>query len=86
MGDSADTGIIGIILVLVAASVALAATGIWLGRSGRLTSRPLALVWAIAAIAPLFGAGVFMYAHHMAMQAQGETRSGANAVPPGQKR
>lgn len=86
MGDSSDNVVIGIVLWLVALSVVLAAVGIWLGRTHRLRSRPIALVWAIASIAPLFGAGLYMYLHHGVMEVEGETQSGVTEVPPGQGR
>ena len=78
--------IVGVVLWLVALSVVLAAVGIWLGRTHRLRSRPIALLWAIASVAPLFGAGAYMYLHHRAMDAGGVTRPGVTNAPPGQGR
>lgn len=86
MGDSSDNVVVGVVLWLVAVSVVMSAIGIWLGRSHRLRSRGIALLWAIASIAPLFGAGAYMYLRHGAMAAQGVTQPGVNTVPPGQER
>ncbi len=86
MGDSSDNVIVGVVLWLVALSVVLAAVGIWLGRTRRLRSRRIALLWAIVSIAPLFGAGVYMYLHHGVMEAEGITKPGVSNVPPGEGR
>ena len=86
MGDSSDNVVIGVVLWLIALSGVMAAVGIWLGRSHRLRSRRIALIWAIASIAPLFGAGAYMYLRHSAMEAEGVTRPGVTNVPPGQGR
>ncbi len=86
MGDSSDNVIVGVVLWLVALSVVLAAVGIWLGRTHRLRSRGIALIWAIVSVAPLFGAGLYMYLHHGAMEAEGVTRPGVTNVTPGQGR
>ena len=86
MGDSSDNIVVGVVLWLVIVSVVMAAVGIWLGRTRRLRSRPVALLWAIASIAPLFGAGAYVVLHHHAMDAEGVTRPGVTNVPAGQGR
>ena len=82
MGEGTSSPILGILLACVAASIFLAALGIWLKRSGRLTSRGAALAWAILTILPLFGAGFAMMTRHSVEIATGETRSGVNEPPP----
>ena len=82
MCEGTGSPILGVLLALVAASVVLAALGMWLHRRGKLATRGAALVWALLTIAPLFGAGFAMMAKHNVEQATGETRSGVNAPPP----
>lgn len=73
--------ILQILLVCVFASLALAALGFWLRRSGKLRERGPALFWALLTIAPLFGAGLIMYIRHTAEIVTGETQSGVNEPP-----
>ena len=82
MGENTSTPIFTVLLMCVAASVALAAIGIWLNRSRRLTSSRAGLVWAILSILPLFGAGFAMMTTHVVEQATGVTKSGVNSPPP----
>lgn len=82
MGNGTGNDILVLLLLCVAASVALAAVGIWLHRRRRLTSRSATLAWAIVSILPLFGAGFLMMSKHVVEEATGETRSGVNEGQP----
>ncbi|GGB28603.1 hypothetical protein GCM10011380_17790 [Sphingomonas metalli] len=82
MGEGTDSPILAVLLICVAGSVVLAAIGIWLHRTRRLTSRRAALVWAILTLVPLFGAGFAMMTRHTVDMATGETRAGVNEPPP----
>jgi len=82
MGESTSSPILGILLACVAGSVLLAALGMWLKKTGKLTSRGAALAWAILTIVPLFGAGFAMMTKHSVEIATGETQSGVNEPPP----
>jgi hypothetical protein len=81
VGEGTNSPILGALLACVAASVVLVALGLWLRRSGRLTTSRAALLWSILSIAPLFGAGLLMFTKHTAEQVTGETRSGVNRTP-----
>ncbi|WP_293873500.1 MULTISPECIES: hypothetical protein [unclassified Sphingomonas] len=61
MGEGADGVAIGVVLWLVAVSVVMTAVGVWLARGHRLRSPWIALVWAVASIAPLVAAGGYLY-------------------------
>ncbi len=82
MGEGTSSPILGILLACVAGSIFLAALGIWLKRTGKLTSSKAALAWAILTIVPLFGAGFAMMTKHSVEIANGETQSGVNEPPP----
>ena len=82
MGENTGSPILGVLLTCVAGSILLAALGMWLHRSRRLTSRRSSMIWAILTILPLFGAGFAMMTTHVVEQATGETQSGVNAPPP----
>jgi uncharacterized membrane protein len=81
MGPGTDSPILGVTFACIAASLVLAAIGFWLHRKRRLTSRRAALLWAILSVAPLFGAGLAMFAKHQVEMATGETRSGVHRDP-----
>jgi hypothetical protein len=81
---TANTGM-GIVLALVAASLILFVIGMVIRRRGGLRSRGAALGWAILTILPLFGSGFFLWTKHQVEQATGETKSGVNELPPGQR-
>jgi len=70
--------ILGVLLACVAASLILAVIGFVLRGRGKLSTRGPALGWAILTIAPLFGAGLAVYAKHSVDQASGATKSGIN--------
>ncbi len=61
MGEGANGVAIGVVLWLVAVSVVMTAVGVWLARGHRLRSPWIALVWAVASIAPLVVAGGYLY-------------------------
>ncbi len=82
MGEGTGSPILAVLLLCVAASLVLAATGAWLHRRGRLTSRRAALGWAVLTVVPLFGAGLAMMTRHTVDLATGETQPGVNAPPP----
>ena len=73
--------ILQVLLVCVLASVALAAIGIWLHRSGKLSAKGPALGWAVLTILPLFGAGFIMMTKHQVEMATGDTKPGVNEPP-----
>ena len=82
MGEGTYSPIIGPVLMLVFASVALAGLVIYLGRSGRLASPGLRLAAAILPLLPLFGGGVFMYLHRIEMRVTDQTAPGVNGIHP----
>ncbi len=76
MGPGTDSPVLAVLLLCVLATVVLAAIGVWLRRTRRLTTRPAALIWAIVTIAPLFGAGFVMMTKHTVQLATGEDKPG----------
>jgi len=78
----AQWGWLNILLAYVAALIFLAALGIWLEGTVKLTSSKAALAWAIFTIVLLFGAGFAMMTKHSVEIANGETQSGVNEPPP----
>jgi high-affinity Fe2+/Pb2+ permease len=78
MGQGTSSPVVGVVLLLVLASAALFALGIYLRKTGRIRSPAAGLVLALLAIAPLFGGGLYMFTHHMAMKAEGVTQPGVH--------
>jgi len=81
MGEGTNSPVLGVLIACVAVSVALVALGFFLRRSGRITSRRGSLIWAIVAIAPLFGAGAVMFGKHSVDMASGKDKSGVDSSP-----
>jgi len=81
VGEGTNSPILGALLACVAASIALVVLGFWLRRTGRLTTRRAALLWAILSIVPLFGAGALMFGKHSVQMASGEHKSGKDSSP-----
>ena len=73
--------VFGVVIALLLASLVLLVIGLLLHRRGKLTSRPVALGWAILTILPLFGGGFLYATRNIVNEATGKTPSGVN-VPP----
>jgi hypothetical protein len=78
MGQGTNSPVVGVVLLLVLASAAIFAIGIYLRKTGRIRSPAAGLVLALLTIAPLFGGGLFMFTHHLAMKAEGVTQPGVH--------
>lgn len=81
MGEGTSSDVLVVVFGCIALSLLIVVIGFALHRRGHLKDRRAALIFAVLAIVPLFGAGIAMYLKHQVGMATGETRSGVNEPP-----
>jgi asparagine N-glycosylation enzyme membrane subunit Stt3 len=86
MGEGTTGSIYGVVLLLVVASLAIFSLGLYLRKTDKLKSRKGGLLFALLSVAPLFGGGFVMFAHHMEMFAEGVTKPSVHGQNPEERK